>query len=131
VAKRGVIKAHHAIIHDDDKRPFMSRNEEPASGEDGMLSPIRVKGHNEYDRLHNMARINFSRTYTIEHNVKVYDFGDVVRADIPVLRSQWQTVRDAETRRAYRNQMTAVPEEQGEEGSWEEQEEEEEYEDEQ
>jgi len=131
VAKRRVVKAHHAVVHNYGTEPFTSNEEKPASNERGMLSSIRVKGRHAYDRLHHMARINFARTYTIEHSVKVYDFGDVVIDDIAVLRIQWQAVVNAETTRAYQYQITSVPEEEGEGGSWEEQPAEEGYEGEQ
>jgi len=39
-----------------------------------------------------MSRVDFSRMYTIEHNVKVCDFGDVHPAHLGRLQSQWITV---------------------------------------
>lgn len=39
---------------------------------------IRVNMHDpEADALHEMSRINFAKMYTIEHNVKVRDLGEV------------------------------------------------------
>jgi hypothetical protein len=36
-----------------------------------------------------MSRIDFARTYTVEHNVKVYEFGQVHRDSLQRLTNQW------------------------------------------
>ena len=41
------------------------------------------------DTLDKMSRIDFSRMYTVEHNVKVYDFGNVHETYIPRLTQNW------------------------------------------
>lgn len=41
------------------------------------------------------SRINFGKLYTVEHNVKVYDFGDVRRSSLSALVKQWRWVLDA------------------------------------
>lgn len=40
------------------------------------------------------SRINFGKMYTVEHNVKVYDFGDVRRSSLSMLVKQWRYVFD-------------------------------------
>lgn len=57
-----------------------------------MLRPIKVRPRDRRDRMEPMSRVNFGKIYTVEHNVKVYDFGDVERNDLHRLRSQWKDV---------------------------------------
>ena len=59
-------------------------------GEDPMGVPIKVHTHRPFDKMHPLARINFVKPYTIEHNVKVYDFGKVATEDEWKLIVQWQ-----------------------------------------
>ena len=118
-AKPGVIKANHAIIYNHDSTPRTSDDERPAIGERGMLSPIRVRGCLQSDRCHPMARINFARTYTVEHNVKVYHFGNVLKDDLSVLMEQWQRVLQAEAARAIQGQSTPARGQAGEGRGWE------------
>jgi len=117
VAKHGVVKANHAVLHNHDSTPRLTEAERPMVNERGMLSPIRVRGRLPHDRCHPMARINFARTYTVEHNVKVYHFGNVVKDDVSVLFEQWQRVLQAEAARALQYQITPVREEAGVGGS--------------
>jgi hypothetical protein len=42
-----------------------------------------------YDKMHPLSRINFFKPYTVEHNVKVYDFGRVDERDEWKLIKQW------------------------------------------
>jgi hypothetical protein len=44
-----------------------------------MGPPIRVVATSPREKLDRRSRVNFQRIYTIEHNVKVYDFGRVQR----------------------------------------------------
>jgi len=110
-----VVKEHHAVVHDLNQGPFVSEKETPALGERGMLSPIRVKPCSRGDKMHVMARINFARTYTVEHNVKVYDFGNVVKDDLTELRTQWSAVIKNQIDRAYHHHINTVVEEDDEE----------------
>jgi hypothetical protein len=64
----------------------------PQAGEYGMMSSIRVKARSRQEKLHAKSLINFSKMYTVEHNVKVYDFGDVAEDDIKRLKEQWKYV---------------------------------------
>jgi len=63
------------------------------------MSAIRCKGSRLYDRMHPKARINFARTYTVDHNVKAYDFGDVHEDDLCHLSDNWLMVVQSEAAR--------------------------------
>ncbi|XTI84055.1 hypothetical protein V2W45_1225060, partial [Cenococcum geophilum] len=43
-----------------------------------LLRPIRVTSHQKYESS-TLSRISFYKIYNVEHNVKVYDFGQVHR----------------------------------------------------
>ena len=65
--------------------------------EHGMLKSIRVRANSRQEKLDILSRINFSKIYTVEHNVKVYDFGDVHKDHIHRLRRQWRVVLDQDS----------------------------------
>jgi hypothetical protein len=96
VSKDSVVKWKHAIAFTGrkDKEPSPHQLELPVVGEYGMMSPIRIKARSKQEKLHAMSRINFSKMYTVEHNVKVYDFGDVDSQHKERLRTQWRYVLD-------------------------------------
>jgi hypothetical protein len=96
VSKDGVVKWKHAIAFTGkkDKEPSPHQLELPGMNEYGMMSPIRVRARSKQEKLHAMSRINFSKMYTVEHNVKVYDFGDVDSEHKERLRTQWRYVLD-------------------------------------
>ena len=100
VAKPRTIKAHHAIIYTGDDPPIPTKEEEPAEGEHGMLNPIRVKPYLRTAALDEMSRINFAKVYTVEHNVKVQEFGEVHSDSRHILKKQfylcWQQSDDEE-----------------------------------
>ena len=75
---------HHAIIY--------THATEPLQGEEGLLNAIRVKGNTNNDVLDQRSRINFGKMYTIEHNCKVYDFGDVHKDFLNLLTENWRYV---------------------------------------
>jgi len=80
---------HHAVIHTGREPP------NPRREEVGMLSPaVRVKPRDRTGKLGVMSRINFGKVYTVEHNVKVFDFGvvhdDSMAAFSNHFRSVWQ-----------------------------------------
>jgi len=43
--------------------------------------PIRVRQRTNAGKLDKMSRLNYIKIYTVEHNVKVYDFGQVDKND--------------------------------------------------
>jgi hypothetical protein len=85
-----VVKGHHAIIYTSREAPSPRRNEMPRPNESGMLQPIRVKPKATTDRLDRLSRINFAKLYTVEHNVKVKEFGDVSK--VRLLKDQFRFV---------------------------------------
>jgi hypothetical protein len=90
VAKRGVIKNQHAIAYTRKNEPAPEKKEKPRKPkEQPMLPGIRVLPKKRHLKLHRMARIDFSRIYTVEHNVKVFDFGNVHKDHLHRLITQW------------------------------------------
>jgi len=102
VAKKDVIKGNHAIIHTGRVPPEPNADESPniAAGERAMLQPIRVVANKKADTMDRMSRVDFAKIYTVEHNVKVYDFGRVHEDHRAFLRHQfnyvWSINDDAE-----------------------------------
>jgi hypothetical protein len=98
VSKEGAVKWKHAIAFTGkkDHEPAAHASEQPALREYGMMSPIRVRPRTKQEKLHTMSRINFSKIYTVEHNVKVYDFGVVHPDYVSRLKTQWRYVLDHE-----------------------------------
>lgn len=58
-----------------------------------MLPAIRVKVLSRADKLNEWSRINFAKTYTVEHNVKVYDVGHVRSEYIRALAKNYDKVQ--------------------------------------
>lgn len=79
VAKPTLIKSQHAIIHTSKRPPNPTASELPNAKqrEDVMKTPIRVKPRSISDQMDPTSRVNFFKIYTIEHNIKVYEVGDV------------------------------------------------------
>ena len=69
--------------------PDLLVGEEPVEREQPMRSPIRVRPSTDGDRMEAASRLNYGKMYTVEHNVRVYDFGMVRSSDIPILTGQW------------------------------------------
>lgn len=96
VAKPGILKSQHAVIHTSNKPPKVPIEERPDYGEEPMRSSIRVVRLNKEDRLDDRSRINYGKMYTVEHNVKVYNLGDVHKDYLQELRESWKSVLDEE-----------------------------------
>ena len=93
VAKRGVTKEEHAIIHTGRIPPHILFGETPARGERGMLaSAVRVDADENTEKLDPVSRIDFGKLYTIHHNVKVRSIGMVNRASMNALHAQFKLV---------------------------------------
>lgn len=91
VAKKDVVKWSHAIIYTG-KEPAPDPNELPGVGENPMLQSIRVVSNKRTDIMDRMSRLDFNKIYTVEHNVKVYDFGWVHEDSRNLLRHQFNYV---------------------------------------
>ena len=83
------MKSHHAIAYTSSIEPMPEENEIPKGIGDPMLPGIRIVPKSRRTKLDKMSRVDFSRMYTVEHNVKVFDFGTVHRSHLGRLKSQW------------------------------------------
>jgi hypothetical protein len=88
-----VIKWQHAIAHTSSKPP-KPQSDELTGQNDYMLQPIRVVPKAKDTKLDTMSRINFAKIYTVEANIKVFDFGDVHEDSLSDLVHQWKQVLD-------------------------------------
>lgn len=83
VAKAGVIKEEHSVVYTSSSPPASPDWEDPYGQ---MLEPIRVVAKNPAEsKMDYMSRLNYAKPYTVEHNVKSLDFGDVPRDWLPTL----------------------------------------------
>ena len=96
-ARRGVIKWQHAIAYSGRTEPDQQKSEKPEVQERGMLKSIRVNAKSRQDKLNVLSRINFAKIYTVEHNVKVYDFGNVHEKSLHRLNRQWVYVLERDS----------------------------------
>ncbi|KAL4973452.1 hypothetical protein BDW66DRAFT_104875 [Aspergillus desertorum] len=72
VAKRGVNPDKHAIVYMRGTRPTLG------PGEPRMIKePLEVAPETPDEHLDPMSRLNFSKIYTVEHNVKVLPIGQI------------------------------------------------------
>jgi hypothetical protein len=90
--KLGLAKWQHCIAYTGKEVPDLLQGETPGKAEQGMLTSIRVKPSRRGDAMYKASRINFAKIYTVEHNVKVYDFGDVYEKFVPQLLASWEWV---------------------------------------
>lgn len=77
------VKNHHAIMYTSDTPPEPLPSERPRwAGELPMGDAIRVIGNKPWaNKMDSKSRVNFLKVYTVEHNVKVDDFGYVDKSD--------------------------------------------------
>jgi hypothetical protein len=92
VSKPSLQKWQHSVIYSSKAEPSLLPGEEPGEGEEGMMSPIKAVPRRSGDSLNKASRIDYSRIYTVDHYVKVKEWGDVQKSDIRRLRKQWWTV---------------------------------------
>lgn len=96
VARPGVIRSHHCIIHSSDIAPQPTHDELPRVGEDGMRPvPIRVILNNATslaDRLDPMSRVHLAGPVRINHGNRTRDFGVVSEQSEHDLRRQFWNV---------------------------------------
>jgi hypothetical protein len=65
----------------------------PLENEGAMLTTaIRIDPFNKFDILHSASRVNYAKTYNIEHNVKVKPYGIVNASFMHHLVRQWTEV---------------------------------------
>lgn len=93
VSKYDVLKAEHAMAYTGNIPPKPLPSEAPRAGESGMLPvsirivPDAVDGKLLY--LKKTSRINFGKPYTIEHNIRVQNFGSVHVGSLDAMISQF------------------------------------------
>jgi hypothetical protein len=90
--KSGLAKWQHCIVYTGRDVPELLPGEAPRKTEQGMLTPIRVRATRRGGSMYKESRINFAKLYTVEHNVKVYDFGDVHENFVGQLIASWEWV---------------------------------------
>jgi hypothetical protein len=110
VEKQTLTKNDHAIIYTGSSPPKPTKKERPATHDEApMRPPVRVNGAKRGSKLATMSRVNYRKIYTVEHNVKVYEFGKVHDADMESLISNFNDVwqfgsgSGSRTPRAYQN----------------------------
>jgi hypothetical protein len=91
-ARRGLVKWQHSVVYTSKDQPKLLPGERPAQGELGMMPAIRVKPLHRAQKMDPASRINLAKIYTVEHNVKVYDFGSVESGYISKLLTSWNYV---------------------------------------
>jgi hypothetical protein len=80
-----VDQGQHAIIYMQGQAPAR------LAAETGMVKePLQVIPAAGHQKLDQMARVNFSKVYTVEHNVKVMDVGKVSQDSLTKLMAYWR-----------------------------------------
>ncbi|KAF2268654.1 kinase-like protein [Lojkania enalia] len=77
VTKKELRPDRHAIAYTGSMPPKMLQDEILTIGEGSMREPIKIQTRTDLEEMSPESRINYGKIYTVEHNVKVYDFGDV------------------------------------------------------
>lgn len=101
VSKEGVLKYEHCIIYTGSEPPPLEVElpiiiDEDGTIERGMLESIKVNPAFRGGRMDPMSRLNFAKVYTVEHNVKVAEFGDVSPDSLVILKHQFYRVWHAD-----------------------------------
>ena len=77
----------HSIIYMTDTLPFCLQAEEQYL----LINKAIAVEKASYDqKLDPMSRLNFKKIYTVEHNVKVMNVGQVTKESLPVLLGYWR-----------------------------------------
>ena len=95
VARSGVIKDQHGIIYTG-QEPEPYEDELPSEEESSMLPSVRVENLFPEDDMHRCACINYAEVFTVEHDVKVYDVGDIEPSHLALFRDNFRIVWDFE-----------------------------------
>lgn len=90
-AKPGVKAEYHAIIHEGREAP------KELDGEPRLLKkPIRVVLDSPREKLRKESRVNYSKLYTVEHNVKVCFIGKLHKDSTTTFFTDFQRIFDEE-----------------------------------
>ncbi|KAF1816356.1 hypothetical protein P152DRAFT_120517 [Eremomyces bilateralis CBS 781.70] len=130
VSKPSVNKSHHCIAFTSQKAPEEHPSEAPSAWDTGgMRKPIRIITRSKTESLVIMSRLNYAKVYTVEHNVKSYDFGNVAEGYLHRLSASFKAV-SGEMREATLGSRTLEPRDSDVEEEDEEEDDEDEDEDE-
>ena len=69
-----------------------TRSLPPEPSDIDMRSPIKVVPNSRSVELDNSSQIDYSRVYTVEHNVRVYEFGKVAPEDMAKFLQNFENV---------------------------------------
>ena len=90
VAREGITKSEHAIIYTSRTAPSVIAAGEPNRGELGMRpASIRISTDYKEDKLDPRSRLNFTKIYNIQHNIKVKSYGRVHDRSLGALLQQF------------------------------------------
>ena len=93
VGKHGVVKSEHAIIYTGRTPPEPMEAERPKRAEQGMRpEAIRIDPDNPEDKLDPRSRIDFGKVHTIQHNIKVRNYGQVHPRSMSALLHQFGNI---------------------------------------
>lgn len=93
MTKPGVEPRHHSIAFSGRPHPGPSDEEIEENVADHMLGPVRIDLDEPTDMLDPLSRINWSETYTVQHNVKVKPVGNVNPNYVPcVEQNSWRVL---------------------------------------
>ena len=89
--KPGVKAEYHAIIYAGKEAP------KPLEDEPKLLKkPVRVKIDNPKEKLRRQSRVNYSKIYTVEHNVKVCFIGRIQKDSEAAFFTDFQRIFEEE-----------------------------------
>ena len=99
VAARGIVKSHHSIIYTGDSVPPLGRGEEPSRSGNGreidtMRQEIQVIAKEPGYKLDPMARLNWTKTYQIDHGCEIYVFGNISDSSMRPLHYQYRDLNN-------------------------------------
>ena len=89
--KAGIAVEDHAIIY---TGPEGSEPPDILPGEGITKLALRVEPDGSEEKLDPISRINFGKTYTVEHNVKVLSIGLVAEEHLDLLVHYWRAAHD-------------------------------------
>lgn len=92
LSEKDLPKWQHSVIYSGKKEPGLLPGEAPGRGEYGFRQAIRVSPRDKHSQMDRTSRLHYAKMYTVEHNVKVFDFGMVLPEYIEVMKSQWREV---------------------------------------
>lgn len=88
--KVGVLVQDHAVIYTGGER---DPPPPPLAGEGITKQALRVVADG-YETLDVCSRINFGKTYTVEHNVKVLSIGIIASEHLHLLEYYWRLAHE-------------------------------------